>query len=51
MTILTLQFSVRNKSEIDTKRLEWVPFFSFDSAFIAIIVAKILQKKKVPMTT
>ena len=46
-----LEFNVRNKSEIDTKRLEWVPFFPSASALIAIIVEKILQKKNVPMTT
>ena len=51
MTMLMLQFKVRNKSETDTKILEWVPFFPSASAFIATIVAKILQKKNVPMTT
>ena len=51
MIMLMLQFNVRNKSETDTKRLESVPFFPSASAFIATIVAKILQKKNVPMTT
>ena len=51
MIMLMLQFNVRNKSETDTKRFESVPFFPSASAFIATIVAKILQKKNVPMTT